>query len=220
MTIDYAKARSAMVEQQVRPWNVLDARVLEVLDTVPREAFVAEAYRAVAYGDFDIPLAHGEHMLKPVLAGRLLESLKPAAHESVLEIGTGSGYVSACLGHLAREVVSLEQHADLADAARAVLRAHTLRNVQVEHADAMHWSSPRRFDAICVTAAVDTVPARFIEWLNPGGRLFVVRGHAPAMEAVLIHRTGDDVNAVRTESLFETELAYLAGAAPAAQFQL
>lgn len=116
MTIDYAQARDAMVEQQVRPWDVLDARVLEVLGTLPREDFVPEAYRTVAYGDLEIPLGHGQRMLKPVVAGRVLQALRPQAGEEVLEIGTGSGYVSAGLGLMAREVLSLEREATLADA--------------------------------------------------------------------------------------------------------
>ena len=220
MTIDYTEIRDAMVEQQVRPWDVLDARVLEVLGKLPREEFVPAPYRAVAYGDLEIPLGDGQRMLKPVVAGRVLQSLLPQAGEVVLEIGTGSGYVTAGLAHLAREVVSLERHAGLADAARGRLAALGLDNATVETADAFAWDTPRRFDAICVTAAVDKVPARFIEWLRPGGRMFIVHGRAPVMEAVLVHRDSDDVNATRTDSLFDTEIAYLAGAEPAAEFHL
>ena len=109
MHFDYAKARENMVEQQVRPWDVLDTRVLEAIVTLPREAFVAEALRALAYADLALPLAHGETMMKPVLEGRTLQALLPGADESVLEIGTGSGYLAACLGRLAREVVSIER---------------------------------------------------------------------------------------------------------------
>lgn len=221
MTIDYAQARHAMVEQQVRPWAVLDARVLEVLGKLPREAFVPAPYRAVAYADLEIPLEDGQRMLKPVVAGRALQALLPQAGEAVLEIGTGSGYVTACLAHLAREVLSLERHAGLADAARQRLATQGLSNARVEHADAFSWDTQRRFDAICVTAAVDQVPSRFVEWLRPGGRLFIVHGRAPVMEAVLLHRgEGGDVNASRTQSLFDTELGYLAGAEPAAEFHL
>ena len=123
MSIDYAKARETMVEQQVRPWDVLDVRVLEAIATIPREAFVPEALRALAYADTALPIGHGEFMMKPVVEGRTLQSLLPAADECVLEIGTGSGYLTACLARLSREVVSLERHADLAEAARARLRA-------------------------------------------------------------------------------------------------
>lgn len=220
MTIDYNHAREMMVEQQVRPWEVLDFRVLDTLARMPREAFVPEAYRAVAYTDVEIPLAHGEHMLKPVVAGRLLEALLVEPSEQVLEIGTGSGYLSACLGSLAREVVSLEQHADLAQAARGRMQALGISNVAIEHADALAWQTSRQFDAICVTAAVDTIPAHFTRWLRPGGRMVIVRGRVPAMEAVLLRNDGGDVNAASIESLFETELPYLTGAAPQPEFQL
>ncbi|ASR43387.1 protein-L-isoaspartate O-methyltransferase [Xanthomonas citri pv. mangiferaeindicae] len=220
MTIDYAKARAAMVEQQVRPWDVLDARVLETISRVPREAFVADARRALAYADLELPIGHGETMLKPVVEGRALQALKLEQGDEVLQIGTGSGYLAACLGHLARDVVSLERHADLAEAARARLQAQGIANVEVVHADVFAWNTERRFDAICVGGAVDTVPARFVQWLRPGGRMFIVRGQAPAMEAVLVRREGEDVNAPRIESLFETGLAYLAGAAPVPHFSL
>ena len=217
MTFDYAKAREMMVEQQVRPWDVLDPRVLDVLARLPREAFVGERHRALAYADLELPLGHGETMLKPVIEGRALQALALEGGESVLEIGTGSGYLAACLGRLAREVVSIERHADLAEAARARLAAQGIGNVRVEVADAFAWDAPQAFDAICVTGAVESVPERFLSWLKPGGRLFAVTGRSPAMEAVLVHR---DVNGTRVESSFETDLPYLAGAAPRPEFSL
>lgn len=216
MTFDYAKARETMVEQQVRPWDVLDPRVLEVLARLPREAFVGERHRALAYADLELPLGHGETMLKPVIEGRALQALALEGGESVLEIGTGSGYLTACLGNLAREVVSLEIHPELAAAARARLDATGLgSNIRIDTADALAWDTDRRFDVVCVTGAVAVVPARFLQWLRPGGRLFVVRGVSPVMEAVL---HVNDVNGPRIESLFETDLPYLVGAAPAPQF--
>jgi len=220
-TSAFARAREAMVEQQVRPWDVLDNRVLEVMSRLPREAFVAESYRAVAYADLELPIGHGETMMKPVVEGRMLQALALQPGDEVLEIGTGSGFISACLGQLAGSVLSIERHADLAAAARARLDATGLGgNVAIEVADALAYDTERRFDAVCVTGAVDTIPERFLQWLRPGGRLFVVRGRAPAMEAVLVRRDGDAVNATRPESLFETDLPYLAGAAPAPQFIL
>ncbi len=223
-TIDYAKARETMVEQQVRPWDVLDARVLDVLATVPRDGFVPAAHRVLAYADLQLPIGHGEVMLKPVIEGRMLQALDIAPGDSVLEIGTGSGFTSACLGRLAREVLSLELHADLADTARARLLDHGLDgNVRIETADAMQWQpvgdgdGAHHFDAICVTGAIATLPSRFAQWLRPGGRMFLVHGLAPAMEAVLLRRQGDGL---RTESLFETDLPYLIGAAPVPQFRL
>ena len=217
MSIDYAKARENMVEQQVRPWDVLDMRVLDTIGSVPREAFVPEALRALAYADTALPLGDGETMMKPVLEGRALQALLPQAEESVLEIGTGSGYLTACLAHLAREVVSIERHADVAEAARARLAAQGIGNARIDTADALSWDNAQQFDAICVGAAVESLPPRFLEWLKPGGRLFVVQGRSPAMEATLVHR---DVNGSRTESLFETDLPYLAGTAPRPEFTL
>lgn len=216
MTLDYAKARAAMVEQQVRPWDVLDPRVLRVLSELPREDFVPAAHRALAYVDIAIPLGHGEAMMKPVVEGRALQALLPTEGDEVLEIGTGSGFMAAALGRLAREVVSIERHADFADGARAHLLASGFGNVRVEHADAFTWDNTRRFDAICVTGAVDTVPSRFLQWLRPGGRMFIVHGRAPAMQAALLRA---EVNGTRSESLFETDLTYLAGAAPVPAFE-
>lgn len=216
MTIDYNQARELMVEQQVRPWDVLDTRVLGVLATLPRETFVPEIHRALAYADVEIPLGHGQKMMKPVVEGRTLQALLLQEGEEVLEIGTGGGYLAACMGALAREVVSLEIIPELAARARAQLDASGHGgNVRVEAADAMSYSTDRRFDAICVTAAMEVVPSRFLQWLRPGGRLFVVRGRSPVMEAVLVH---NEVNGPRIESLFETDLPYLAGAAPAPAF--
>lgn len=222
ITTDYAKARENMVEQQVRPWDVLDIRVLDVLSELPREAFVPAAYRALAYADLPVPIGHGECMLKPVVEGRMLQSLGLLATDEVLEIGTGSGFVSACLGRLARDVLSLEIHPELAHSASARLAEHDLGgNVRIEVADALQYQTERRFDAICVSAAVTAIPSQFAQWLRPGGRLFVVHGRAPSMKAVLVRKTIDTrgINDARVESLFETVLPYLVGAAPTPAFQ-
>ena len=216
MTMDFNKARELMVEQQVRPWDVLDARVLDALVSIPRDAFVPAAHRALAYADATLPLAHGEVMMKPVLEGRTLQSIDVQEGEDVLEIGTGSGFLTALLGRLAREVHSIDLHAGFVDAARGRLDAMGLgANVRTETADAFAWNTDRRFDAICVTGAVSTIPPRFLQWLKPNGRLFIVRGASPAMEAVVAR---NDVNGPRIESLFETDLPYLVGAAPAPRF--
>jgi protein-L-isoaspartate(D-aspartate) O-methyltransferase len=216
--LDYAKARETMVEQQVRPWDVFEPSVLETLATLPRERFAPDAHRALAYSDIELPLGHGETMLKPVIEGRALQALKVREHEDVLEIGTGSGYLSACLGRLGREVVSLERHADLADAARARLQAQGIANVRVETADVFAWQSARKFDAILVGAAVAAIPEQFAQWLRPGGRMFIVHGDAPAMDAALVQLGADGRSQV--ESLFETVVPYLVGATPSPQFQL
>lgn len=215
MTIDYNHARELMVEQQIRPWDVLELRVLKVLATLPREAFVADAYKALAYSDVELPLANGQKMMKPVIEGRTLQALNIQDGESVLEIGSGSGYLAACLGQLGREVLSLEIDPEQAAIARANLdAAHLGDNVRIETADALHWDTERRFDAIVVTAAMDQLPSAFLKWLRPQGRLFVIHGRAPAMEAVLITAEG------KVSSQFETEIGYLRGAEPVAQFSL
>ena len=215
-SMDYNKARELMVEQQVRPWDVLDPRVLDVMTTLPREAFMPAAHRALAYADLALPLGHGEFSLKPVVEGRALQALALDPADDVLVIGAGTGYLTACAGRLAREVVGIERHADLADAARAALAEQAIGNAQVIHADAFSWNPDRRFSAILVTGAVDAIPQRFIEWLQPDGRMFIVRGRSPVMEAVLMR---NDVNDPRIQSLFETDIPYLAGAAPAPTFQ-
>ncbi|WP_282298168.1 protein-L-isoaspartate O-methyltransferase [Stenotrophomonas sp. PS02289] len=215
MTIDYAHARELMVEQQIRPWDVLDIRVLDVLARLPREAFVAETHQKLAYTDVELPLGFGHKMMKPVIEGRTLQALDLQPGDEVLEIGTGSGYLSACIGALAREVLSLEIQPELASSARANLdRTGLGTNVRIETADALNWTTERRFDVVVVTAAVDTIPSHFVSLLRPGGRLFVIRGTSPVMEAVLVKADGS------TESLFETDIEYLRGAAPAPQFQL
>ncbi len=214
--IDYAHARETMVEQQIRPWDVLDLRVLETLSTLPREVFVPAAHRALAYADIELPLGHGQRMMKPVVEGRTLQALLLQPHEDVLEIGAGSGYLAACMGRLARDVVSLEIVPELAAQARANLDATGLgTNVRIETADAFAWNTERRFDVVCVGAACAELPLQFMQWLKPGGRLFAIHGASPAMEAALVR---NDVNGRRIESLFETDLPYLAGAAPVPQF--
>lgn len=215
--MNFDQARFAMIEQQVRPWDVLDPRVLDAMSTVRREDFVAEAHRQLAFADLQLPLAHGESMLKPVVEGRLLQALALEPGDEVLEIGTGSGYVTACLARLARAVVSIDLHQDFIDVARARLDAAGIGNARLERADALQWQPGRQFDAIAVTGAVAQLPTAFGEWLRPGGRLFVVRGLSPVQEAVRVTRRADSLH---VESLFETDIPYLRGAEPTAQFNL
>lgn len=216
---DLEHARRNMVENQVRPWEVLDARVLATLEALTRESFVLPAYRALAYADLALPLAHGETMLKPVVEGRALQALMVHAENQVLEIGTGSGYFCACLASLGKYVVSVERHADFVDTARARLRDAGIGNIDLVHADALDDFKPdRQFDAIAVTGAVAQVPQRFRDWLKPGGRMFVVAGVEPAMRALLLRREVD--GGFSEESLFETDLPYLVGAQPPKCFSL
>jgi len=215
MSMNFDQARFAMIEQQVRPWDVLDPRVLEAMSTVHREDFVPSAHRNLAFADLPLPLAHGESMMKPVLEGRTLQALALEPSEEVLEIGTGSGFLTACLAHLARAVTSIDIHADFLEAARARLDDAGIGNVRLENADALSWQPGRQFDAIAVTGAVAQVPELFAGWLRPGGRLFVVRGLSPVQEAVRATRRGEVLN---YESLFETDIRYLRSPAPAPAF--
>ena len=155
-------ARQNMIENQVRPWEVLDARVLDVLGAVRREDFVPAKYRAVAFADMALPIGHGETMMKPTVEGRLLQALALGSDDRVLEIGTGSGFVTACLARLARSVTSVEQHADLAETARARIAAAGAHNVRIEHADAVRqFDTGERFDAVVVTGAVHALLGPF-----------------------------------------------------------
>ncbi len=217
MSLNFEQARFAMIEQQVRPWDVLDPRVLDALMRVHREDFVVESQRNLAFADVPLPLAHGEYMMKPVVEGRLLQALGIEPGEDVLEIGTGSGFITACLAQLAREVVSIELHQDFVEIARARLAHAGVGNIRIECADAMSWNPGRQFDAIAVTAAVAIVPTEFSRWLKPGGRMFIVRGLSPVQEAVRMVRRGDDL---LVESLFETDIPYLRGAEPVPHFTL
>ena len=217
MSLNFEQARAAMIEQQVRPWDVLDPRVLEALLHVHREDFVPPAHRQLAFADLQLPLAHGEFMLKPVVEGRLLQALALAPTDRVLEIGTGSGFLTACLASLCGEVVSVDLHADFTAAAGERLRAAGIRNASLATGDAVReWQPDGLFDAIVVGGAVFTVPPRFFSWLKPGGRLLAMRGQSPAQQAVLLSRQG--TAELREESLFETDLPYLLHAEPPQHF--
>jgi protein-L-isoaspartate(D-aspartate) O-methyltransferase len=219
MNMDIERTRFNMVEQQVRPWDVIDQRVLEVLGQVRREDFVPDAQRALAFADTALPIGHGESMMRPIVEGRMLQALAIDSGDGVLEIGTGSGFITACLGALARDVTSVEIHADLAAAAERKLVRAGVTNCRVHHADALVGFAPNRsFDVIAVTGAVFQEPVVLRSWLAIGGRMFLVRGESPAMEAVLITRVG--ASEFREQSLFETDLNYLTHAAPPKRFML
>ncbi len=197
-----ATASEQMIEQQVRAWEVLDARVLEAMRRAPRELFVPQSQRYRAYTDAEVPLAHGQHMLRPSVAGRVLQALLPQPSERVLEIGAGSGYVTACAAFLAGHVHSVELYPDLAESARANLASLGVRNADVLETDAVRLQGGPEYDVIAVTASLPIYDARFERMLAPGGRLFIVVGEAPAMEARVVTRTAADT--WKTQSLFET----------------
>lgn len=200
-----------MVEQQVRTWEVLDSRVLDVLGKLPREDFVPPQYRKLAYADLMLPLGEQQFMMKPVVEGRVLQALGLSPEDSVLEIGTGSGYLTACLGKLAGRVHSIDVIADFVRRAESRLKRLDLGDVEVQEGDALAgWSPGRAYDAVVVTGSARTVPEHFRPWVKPGGRLFMVCGDSPVMEAMLCTRLGDETWS--EESLFETDLPRLIGA--------
>ena len=217
MAMNFEQARLNMVENQVRPWEVLDARVLDVLGSVRREDFVAPEHRKLAFADLCLPLGHGEVMMKPVVEGRVLQALELTPTDQVLEIGTGSGFLTACLAKLSAHVTSLDIHADFVAAAGERLAGAGIDNVTLEVGEAVNgWQPKGLFDALVVTGAVYQVPQRLLGWLKPGGRMLVVRGESPVQHVLLLTHEGN--GRYREESLFETDLPYLKHAEPPRRF--
>ena len=196
-------AREQMIEQQVRASDVLDERILNTLRAIPRERFVPPAWRELAFADCEIALPRGKRMLRPMLVGQILQSLALRGGEQVLEIGTGSGYLSACLAQLGARVRSLELHADIADLARANLRAVAPSlPIEIITADAMQLAEPAGYDAIVLTASLPVYQDRFERALRADGRMFVVVGATTLQVAMLVRRIGS--GGCNSESLFET----------------
>ena len=210
-------ARRQMIEQQVRTWDVLDPRVLETLAAVPRENFVPEEYRGVAFADAAIPIGHGQFMLKPAVEGRILQALAPVRGQRALEIGTGSGYLAACLAHLTGAVDSIEIHADLALGAMRAIEGLGISRVNVETADALARDYETGYEVIAVTGSLPAPERRFERALAIGGRLFVVIGSAPIMEARLVTRTGEE--SWLSEVQFETFVEPLQQPVPISRFR-
>lgn len=214
MNTDFARLQ--MVNQQVRGWNVYDEDVLDMLKALPREDFVPTAYASLAFADIAIPLGHDEFMMTPTIEGRLLQALGLRGDESILEIGTGSGFMTACLANLGAHVTSIDIHGDFVDAARRKLEHAGIENVELLEMDATQELPDGQFDAIAVTGSIQTFDPRFVDALNPHGRLFVVVGDSPAMEAKLIERAAD--HDWQSISLFETDLKPLVHGALPPQF--
>ncbi|MGH8139616.1 MAG: protein-L-isoaspartate O-methyltransferase family protein [Steroidobacteraceae bacterium] len=211
-----AYAREQMIEQQVRAWDVLDERVLEIFRKVPREHFVPSEHRYLAFADLEIPLPQGQHMLRPSVAGRLLQALELTGKQRVLQIGAGSGFLTACLANAAAHVESIEIFAELAGLAHANLASLSVGNVHIVTADAMQLDSRTRYDAIAVTGSMPLQDERFQRQLQIGGRLFMVIGEAPVMAAQLVRRTAEATWTF--ESLFETVIDPLVNARKPAEF--
>lgn len=205
------QARFNMVEQQIRTWEVLDSRVLDLLHEVPREKFVPEPYSGVAYADTNVPLDDGQFMLPPRVVARILQALQPKRMDRVLEIGTGSGYLTRLFASLSAHVVSVEISPTLHTQAAARLKSQGIRNVTLVHADGVHgWETDAPYDAIAFTGSMPKIDPDVQQQLKLGGRMFAIVGRSPAMQALLTTRVS--ANEWATTSLFETVVAPLTGA--------
>jgi protein-L-isoaspartate(D-aspartate) O-methyltransferase len=214
--MDTLAARQQMVDQQIRTWEVLDPRVLDALSAVPREAFVPAEYRELAFADAPIPIGFGQTMLAPKLQGRILQALGPNAADSALEVGSGTGYLSAALSLLCASTHSIDIHPGLIEAAAANLRAVPDARVQFEIRDAFDAAPLKEYDVVAVTGSLPVYDTRFERSLRVGGRLFAIVGAAPVMDAILVRRV--DKNEWIRESLFETVVEPLINAAAAQRF--
>jgi protein-L-isoaspartate(D-aspartate) O-methyltransferase len=207
--LNIENARSKMIEQQIRPWNVLDPNVLDLLTRVQREAFIPKSHRHLAFVDMEVPLPEHQVMLAPKVEARLLQELNLTPTDKALEIGTGSGFMAALIARLAASVLTVEKAPALAEFAQTNLNNSNITNVEIVQANGL-IENPRwahvGFDAIAISGAVEKIPDHLIGLLNPGGRLVAITGQAPVMQAVLIERVGDaPVNqGVRSTVLFET----------------
>ena len=214
--MDTLAARQQMVDQQIRTWEVLDPRVLDVLSAVPREAFVPAEYRELAFADAPIPIGFGQAMLAPKLQGRILQALAPNPTDSVLEVGSGTGYLAACLSLLGASTRSIDIHAGLTGTATANLRAVPRAKVQFETRDAFSAAPLGEYDVVAVTGSLPIYDTRFELSLRVGGRLFAIVGAAPVMDAILVRRV--DSNEWIRESLFETVIEPLINATASQKF--
>lgn len=216
MSSNLESARTQMVNQQVRAWDVLDPAVLAVLTEVPREQFVPPRFRNLAFADTTIPLRSGQVMLTPQVEGRLLQALAIRGMDRVLEVGAGSGFLTACLARLGNRVTSLEIIPELADDARRNLQAVSTWNAEVRTEDVFGYRPDEPYDVIAVTGSLPAPDDRFQHWLAEGGRAFIVTGEDPLMRARLVTRQGPDQWTSIT--LFETSIPALLNATPPSKF--
>ena len=214
MNIEHA--RQQMVQQQVRTWAVFDTAILKVLSSVPREQFVLPGLESLAFAETELPLRHGQLMMTPNVEGRMLQALEIKPSDHALEIGTGSGFITACLARLARSVTSIDLYEDFLTMAAANLQDSGISNFDLQLMDATQQLPEEKYDVIAVTGSIEAFDPRLVMALNDGGRLFVVVGSSPNMEARLVLRTGE--NDWQTSSLFETNLPALVNAGLPPQF--
>lgn len=215
--MNFDQARFLMVEQQIRPWDILDQKVLDQFLDTPRHEFVDEANRTLAYTDIELPIGHGEVMMAPKIEGKLLQAVDIDDSDTVLEIGTGSGFLTALMAKLGKSVTTIEIHEDLQATAKERLK--DFDNIEFYIGDASEdWADSKQYDVIVLTGSVAEIPQAYKEKLNLGGRLAVICGQSPAMTAEVLTRISE--SEWETETLFETDLKPLVNAEAKAQFSL
>lgn len=211
-------ARFNMIEQQIRPWDVLDQQILDLLGEICRKDFVPAAYSGLAYADIAVPIGHGQVMMHPKVEARMLQALSLHPTDVALEIGTGSAYVTALLARAVRQVISVDIIPEYTIQAEDKLAVYGIDNVMLASGDASQgWDGKGLYDAIAITGSLPVLPDAFLRALNRGGRLFAVVGVVPVMEAILVRRTGE--NEWSRESLFETDLPMLINAPTPQRFE-
>ena len=217
-SLNLETARSQMLAQQIRTSEVTDSRVLDILATTPRELYVPQGFRELAFADTAIPIGHDQKMLTPLIEGRVLQALQIRSIDEVFEIGTGTGYLTACLARLGSRVHTIDIFAEFISAARRRFDEQRLAGIQAEVADATVCNWPGQFDVVVISAALPQLTERYTNLLKPGGRMFVFTGVQPAMKAQLVTMTTD--GSIQTENLFETRVEPMINARSSAAFEL
>jgi protein-L-isoaspartate(D-aspartate) O-methyltransferase len=203
-----AAAKYNMIEQQMRPWEILDGQVLAVIDQIDRGDFVQDSYKGLAYADCQIPVCAGVTMFPPTIEGRMLQSLLIEADDKILEVGSGCGYITACLASLGKQVLSIDINTEALDLARQNTGKYSFENIEFQQKNVFECRFDQAYDVIAVTGSVHRVPENLKQALAIGGRMFIIAGRSPVMQALLITRAGS--NEWTTQSLFETDLPALA----------
>ncbi len=215
--MDIKQARKNVIEQQIRPWGGLNVRANQALSDIPRENFVPEEYLSLVFADIEIPLVDGAKMFSPKIEGRILDSLDIQGHETVLEIGTGSGYFTSVLAKLSQSVVTIELDEQLSELAQNKVKKLNLKNITFINDDALAYNfDNEQYDTIVIGCSLPNKNENFFSLLKPGGKLFMVVGAINQMQATLVHRTNE--NEWQSKSLFETHLDYMKGTEPSVKF--
>ena len=215
--MDIKQARKNVIEQQIRPWGGLNVRANQALSDIPRENFVPEEYLSLVFADIEIPLVGGAKMFSPKIEGRILDSLDIQGHETVLEIGTGSGYFTSVLAKLSQSVVTIELDEQLSESAQNKIKELNLNNITFINDDALAYNfDNEQYDTIVIGCSLPNKNENFFRLLKPGGKLFMVVGAINQMQATLVQRTSE--NEWQSKSLFETHLDYMKGTEPSVKF--